>query len=101
MSLVSSTFDGISRKNETSILSGLAHSGQVHVAEALGVSESSISRMKDGQILHMARFLTACGMKVVPIAEVTICPVQLAAVETLFRQAVARTGIAELLTKVD
>lgn len=55
-----------SRKNLTAILKALSEVGQARVAERLGVSESTVSRMKDTEIERMAAVLSACGLKVVP-----------------------------------
>jgi Ran GTPase-activating protein (RanGAP) involved in mRNA processing and transport len=55
------------RKNERAILQALASRGQVAVAESLNVSESTISRMKEGEITRMSVLLSALGLKVVPI----------------------------------
>lgn len=100
MNLVSVGFDEKVRKTESAMLQALATAGQVHVADAMGTSDSTVSRMKDGQLLVIAKFLTACGLKVVRQDEITIDPAQLSAVETLFKSAVAKTGMADLLQKV-
>lgn len=56
-----------SRKNESTILQGLQSAGQVHVAAAMGVSESTVSRMKsEGEIRRIGTLLAACGLKAVP-----------------------------------
>ena len=55
------------RKNEKVILSSLADTGQAVVATAIGVNESTVSRMKSGDIEQFSRFLAACGLKVVPV----------------------------------
>ena len=54
-----------SRKNCTVILQRLAEVGQVDVAAALGVSESTVSRSKDS-IETVSKLMAACGLKVVP-----------------------------------
>lgn len=59
--------DSRARKNESAILSALAERGQRHVADELGMSESAISRMKEGQIAQIAKLLSACHLKAVPI----------------------------------
>jgi DNA-binding Xre family transcriptional regulator len=66
MSPVSMNPDERTRKNERAILHGLASRGQAAVAEALGVSESTVSRMKDGDIERLAKMLALCGLKIVP-----------------------------------
>jgi hypothetical protein len=54
------------RKNEQVILQALAAAGQSTVALAMGVDESTISRMKGGDIGKAAALLAHCGLKVVP-----------------------------------
>jgi len=55
-----------SRKNSTIILQQLASIGLKRVAGALEVDESTVSRLKNGEIEKHARFLAALGLKVVP-----------------------------------
>lgn len=55
------------RKNEKVILSTLAEVGQLVAANCMGVSESTVSRMKGGDIEQMSKLLAALGMKVVPV----------------------------------
>jgi hypothetical protein len=52
------------RKIERSILQTLAKRSQVKVAELLGTSESTVSRIDKGDI---AAFLAACGLKAVSV----------------------------------
>lgn len=51
------------RKCERTILQTLARVSQVKVAERMGVSESTVSRIDKG---HIATFVAACGLKLVP-----------------------------------
>lgn len=51
------------RKVERTVLKRLAQRSQVKVAELMGVSESTVSRIDKGAI---ATFLAACGLKAVP-----------------------------------
>ena len=53
------------RKVETAVLKALAGTSQARVAELMGVSESTVSRFKDGGIEQLASLLAACGLKVV------------------------------------
>lgn len=77
------------RKNETAILHALAEVSQKAVADRLGVSESTVSRMKsDGQIENMAGFLAAMGLKVVPERAETFDPAYIDALRTLARRGV-------------
>lgn len=54
------------RKNLKTILQALATVGQGPAADAIGVSESTISRMKDGDLDRLAQLLAVLGLKVVP-----------------------------------
>lgn len=53
------------RKNLSSLLQRLASLGQVHAARALSTSESTVSRMKEGEFERMANILAALGLKAV------------------------------------
>lgn len=55
------------RKNEKVILSALAEVSQLIAANSMGVSESTVSRMKSGDIEQAGKLLAALGLKVVPI----------------------------------
>lgn len=55
------------RKNESAILKALASVGQRNLADALGIDESAISRLKsDGQVERFSTMLAVLGLKVVP-----------------------------------
>ena len=62
MAEVSAAVTDMSRKIERTILQALAERGQAHAAGLMGVSESAVSRMKDGQ-------LEALAVKVVPAGQ--------------------------------
>lgn len=53
------------RKNETLLLQRLASVGQTQLAAAIGVSESTVSRFKDGEFAKIAKLLAALGVKCV------------------------------------
>lgn len=54
------------RKVESNLLQGIHRSGQSRIAEAVGVSEATISRLKTEQLAQVAAVIAAAGMKVVP-----------------------------------
>lgn len=60
-------FDQRARKNEKLILSALAETDQAIAAACMGTSETTVSRMKQGDIEQASKLLAACGLKVVPI----------------------------------
>lgn len=55
------------RRNHTAVLRALATVGQAKAAELVGVSESTVSRFKDGGLEQAAALLAAVGLKCVPI----------------------------------
>ncbi len=66
MTELSTSITDRSRKNERTVLQALARVSQSRVAEHMAVSESTVSRFKDGGIEQACLFLAACGLKVVP-----------------------------------
>lgn len=54
------------RKNLASIFEGLSRVGQVQVALALGIVESTVSKAKGDELPTAARILAAAELKVVP-----------------------------------
>lgn len=66
MSEVSAGAEERARKNLSLCLQRLASVGQREAAEAVGVHESTISRMKEGDLEKVCRLLAACDLKVVP-----------------------------------
>ena len=54
------------RKIERVILQSLASAGQKPVADAIGVDESTITRLKEGKLTQLAQLLAVLGLKVVP-----------------------------------
>jgi hypothetical protein len=55
-----------SRKNLSAIFNGLQSVGQVTVAQALSVSEGTVSRIKTDDLPRLADLLAVCSLKVVP-----------------------------------
>lgn len=80
-----------SRKTAATILQRLSSVGQAALADALGVSESTISRWKDGDIEKTAITLTVLGLRVVRDDEQTVDPDKLRALVAL-----AEDGFAAL-----
>lgn len=63
--IVSDDVAARSRKNATIVLHKLGMVGLRPVADALGVAESTVSRMKDGDIDRLGKMLAVLGLKVV------------------------------------
>lgn len=54
------------REIEAMVLRRLGECGQGAAAQALQVSEATVSRLKDGQITTISRLIAFLGLKVVP-----------------------------------
>lgn len=65
MAALSSIPDDSSRKTVSLIFQRLASAGQVTVAQALGVSEATVSRMKE-EVPRLSAMLSVLELKVVP-----------------------------------
>ncbi len=65
MAAVSPTPPENARKIASTIFQALSRTGQNQVAQALGTSDSSVSRLKD-QVPQIAGMLDCLGLKVVP-----------------------------------
>jgi len=89
--------DASARKNEQLILRGLASRGQAPVAQALAVSESTVSRWKDGEIARWAQCLSVLGLRVVPVEYRCYEPKTLEALLTLARQRMDQLDSVEQL----
>ena len=96
MSAVSMSPIERARKNEQVILHALAATGQSELAKAMGVHESTISRMKDGGITTFAAALAHLGLKVVPIGMACFDPAYVEALKTL-----AEVGIRQQAPKLE
>lgn len=90
-------FEEIARKNEATILQSLAMTRQNVVAEQLHLSESTVSRMKDGELAFMAKTLAAMGLKVVPITATLYDPEEINALLVLARRRLESTEHVEKL----
>lgn len=67
MAALSPPPDERTRKIVKTIFQALSSSGQNTVAQALGISEATVSRMKEGTPQYAA-MLSMLGLKVVPVA---------------------------------
>ena len=87
----------LSRKIERTILHALANHSQSAVASSLGVSESTISRLKDGNLETFSKVLAALDLKVAPTSYRSIDPERMRAFCTLFEAAMTRPDSLEHL----
>ena len=86
MEPVSLPFADRARKNEKVILSELAETGQAVAASCMGVNESTVSRLKQGDIEQASKLLAACGLKVVPVSFRCYPEEEIAALRVLARR---------------
>ena len=82
--------DERARKNLQAIFQALSSTGQAKLAEALGVSEPTISRWKSDQAEQCARALSALGLKVVPVTMRCFDPKQIDAILHLAKSQLAK-----------
>ena len=88
---VSADLNGTARKNAFTILQRLSSVGQSRVPESVGVSESTISRWKDGEIDRLGLTLAVLGLRVVPQDARVVDPAKLAVL-----MALAEDGLSTL-----
>lgn len=98
MSAVSLPASERARKNLQAVLQGLASVGQAHVAAALETSESTVSRMKDGELEKIARLLAVLGLKVVPVTVKCYDPAFIESIFHLAKQRMAQVETADELS---
>lgn len=102
MTEVSAGWQERSRKNERRVLRSLAETGQCVAASRMGVHESTVSRMKDGDIERFCNLLAAVGPKVVPTAHKCVNPERAQAMGFLFTEAMKQfQNPADLLWEED
>jgi len=90
MNEVCASVNEMARKSERQILVALSELGQSKVAVLAGTSESTLSRMKDGQIDAICKLIAACGLKVVPARYKCLDPAKALAMVTLYEAAMQR-----------
>ena len=78
------------RKIEQQVLRKLSETSQVAVAKALNTSESTVSRLKDGQIHVVAQLLAVLGFKLVPKDFQVVNPERAQAMYTLYQAAITQ-----------
>lgn len=88
--------EALRRSNESAILTRLAKITGVRVAERLGVSASTVTRMSQSDIADIASLLAALDMRVVDADTFTAHPATCSAVLELARQRVASMTLDDL-----
>ncbi|WP_273807253.1 MULTISPECIES: CII family transcriptional regulator [unclassified Pseudomonas] len=71
------------REIEALVLQRLVSVGQKTVADAIGLSESTVSRWKEGEIERWAKLFALLGLQVVPVSAVVVNAEYLRSLETL------------------
>lgn len=71
----------------TSILKAMASVGQSKVAELIGVSPTTVSRLKDDDLERLAAILAACNLVAHPRSFKSVDPDRLRALTVLAREA--------------
>lgn len=72
-----------SRKIVQAVLQRLAETSAASVAEAVGVSESTVSRFKSEHLQQVAAILSEVGLKVVPVEYQCFEPTYISALQRL------------------
>ncbi len=62
-----SEFQDRARKNEKTVLSAVGKVTGKTVAERMELSETTVSRFKNGELAEWSAFLACAGLKVVPV----------------------------------
>lgn len=87
-----------SRKMVSFVLQALQEPGrQVAIAASMGVSESTVSRMKNEQLENMTLLLAHAGLKIVPADYVCVDRMTYESVAHLATRAMSRPEIAKQL----
>jgi len=66
MSQASQPVAELARKNERAVLQAFSRLSQSRIAEQMGASDSTVSRMKEGPLEQFCLLLAACGLKAIP-----------------------------------
>jgi DNA-binding XRE family transcriptional regulator len=79
-------------RNHSAILRALRTVTQAKAADAMGVSETALSRMKDNLLPELAALLAACSLKVVPEGSKVYTAQRIQALTVLAREALDPDG---------
>ncbi|WP_431482253.1 CII family transcriptional regulator [Pseudomonas solani] len=82
-SQLSPDMDARAREFESVFLQRLVSVGQKTVADAIGVSESTVSRWKEGEIERWCKVVAHLGLQLVPDSAVLVNAEYLRSLETL------------------
>ncbi|BBP82439.1 hypothetical protein PHLH8_20810 [Pseudomonas sp. Pc102] len=82
-SQLSPDMDARAREFESVFLQRLVSVGQKTVADAIGVSESTVSRWKEGEVERWCKVIAHLGLQLVPDSAVLVSAEYLRSIETL------------------
>lgn len=77
------------RKNYSAFLQALASTGQKNLAEALGLSETAISRWKQGDMELATKALAVLGLRIVPLSDPYVPKDYLSALKVIVRHSLS------------
>ena len=80
----------LQKRNMSTILKAMAHVSQAKVAELIGVSGTTISRMKEDDLERLASILAACNLVAMPRSFKSVDPDRLRALTILAKDALER-----------
>lgn len=89
------------RRNRAAILRAMSAMTQARVADSMGISEATLSRMKDSindkpsDIDRLALLLAACGLVAQPTTNRSITAERLAALHVLAREALDAAPVSD------
>ena len=80
---VSSSIRGRARKNHSLLLQSMRDVSQARVAELIGVSEGTLSTMKNDQLERFCALVAACGLRLAPVTHQLYDESVISAIKTL------------------
>ena len=83
------------RRNHSLLLRGIADVSQKRIAALIGVSETTMSDMKNDQLERVAALIAACGLKLSPVTHQTYDESYIGALKTLASVGLGRAPVRE------
>lgn len=84
---MSPLIESLARQNHQTLLKAMAAISQTRVAELIGISGTTVSRMKEDDLERLAAILAACNLVAMPRSFQSIDPDKLRALKLLAREA--------------
>ena len=86
----------LAQRNQSSVLRAMAAVTQKRTAEIAGISETTLSRMKDDELPRLCSLLAALNLNVTPASDRSIDPEKLRALTVLARDSLDAALMAPL-----